>query len=526
MYHIRSAILFIITLIILIPGFSWAVEKETVVLMPLRATGVESSYRGPMETALVEGLQTKYKVFSGEQVHKKVREIFTRESRRAKECDETKCMQDIAIAFQSELIATAQVIKNSGGYLLALSIRNIFDDVAVYSKSIPCEGCNEFKVISQLKLLSGGRRSAAVAAPALSEPSGGGFDLGDLDSQATAEEAEKAKARKGKEAVKSKWSAYLDKMKSSYSQVESYERRDISKELKIKGWEKFLVAYKQDDPYSSEDEGLRKKALARIERIKTAKAGGAASEGLVFIKGGCFQMGDTFGVGASDEKPVHKVCVDDYSIGKHEVTVGEFREFVNDSGYQTEAEQGDGCYYYTGSKWEQRKDKNWKTPGFNQGEKNPVACVSWNDANKYIEWKSKKSGGNFRLPTEVEWEYAARSGGREEKYSGGNDLASVGWYTDNSGSKTHPVGQKQANGLGIYDMTGNVWEWVNDWFDKAYYQKSSENNPEGPSSGKSHVLRGGSWGSGTLTTRASNRNHSKPSVRYNSFGFRLAASSP
>ncbi|MBE9535549.1 MAG: hypothetical protein IMF07_00075 [Proteobacteria bacterium] len=132
--------------------------KEPLVMMPIRLSGVDAGYSGPMEAALVNSLQAKYQVFSGEQVHKKVREIFTREAKATevgKECDETRCMQDIAIAFQTELIATAQVMKNSGGYIIALSIRNIFDDTSVYSNSIPCKGCDEFQVIDRLKIMTG-----------------------------------------------------------------------------------------------------------------------------------------------------------------------------------------------------------------------------------------------------------------------------------------------------------------------------------------------------------------------------------
>jgi len=127
----------------------------------------------------------------------------------------------------------------------------------------------------------------------------------------------------------------------------------------------------------------------------------------------------------------------------------------------------------------------------------------------------------FRLPTEAEWEYAARSGGRSEKYSGGNNIDSVAWYSSNSNSKTHPVGQKKANGLGLYDMTGNVWEWCSDWYDSSYYRNSPKNNPKGPNSGDNRVKRGGSWNNKPQNLRASNRNNNTPSNRNNNLGFRL-----
>ncbi|HBA26440.1 MAG TPA: hypothetical protein DCY98_03455, partial [Nitrospinae bacterium] len=132
--------------------------------------------------------------------------------------------------------------------------------------------------------------------------------------------------------------------------------------------------------------------------------------------------------------------------------------------------------------------------------------------------------GEFRLPTEAEWEYAARSGGKSEKYSGGNNIDSVAWYSGNSGSKTHPVGQKEANGLGLYDMTGNVWEWTNDWYADDYYRKSPKNNPEGASSGQHRVLRGGSWGDTPQRLRTANRVRDGPGERDYNFGFRLVLS--
>jgi hypothetical protein len=129
---------------------------ERIVLMPLRVSDEDKSLQGAMETALVQGLQQNYIVFSGEQVAQKAHEIFLKESRTTakKDCDETRCMQNIAEAFQAELIATANVTRKSGGYFLALSIQNIFDNKVVYSNSVPCENCNEFQVVDKLKELA------------------------------------------------------------------------------------------------------------------------------------------------------------------------------------------------------------------------------------------------------------------------------------------------------------------------------------------------------------------------------------
>ena len=227
---------------------------------------------------------------------------------------------------------------------------------------------------------------------------------------------------------------------------------------------------------------------------------------MVFVKGGCYQMGDTFGDGESDEKPVHEVCVDDYYMGKYEVTQGQWKAIMEDNPSK-----------------------------FNKcGDKCPVENVSWNDVQEFISKLNEKTKNNpqspfvkgeFRLPTEAEWEYAARSGGKNEKYASANnesELKDYAWYNDNSGSKTYPVGQKKPNGLGIYDMSGNVWEWVNDWYDRNYYKDSPKDNPKGPNSSTRRVGRGGGWSSLARGVHASNRYIGKPGSSSSYIGFRLA----
>ncbi len=139
-----------------------------------------------------------------------------------------------------------------------------------------------------------------------------------------------------------------------------------------------------------------------------------------------------------------------YELGKYHVTRGEFAKFVSDTRYDA----GISCWVWIG-KWEQQSGRSWRDPGFAQEDNHPVACVNWNDAQAYVDWLSKKTGRQYRLPVEEEWEYACQGGSKTE-YCGGDNLDAVGWYWDNSGKHTHPVGQKQANGYGLYDMTGNV----------------------------------------------------------------------
>ena len=218
----------------------------------------------------------------------------------------------------------------------------------------------------------------------------------------------------------------------------------------------------------------------------------------VFVKGGCYEMGDTLGGGSGDEKPVHNVCVGDFYIGKYEVTQGQWQSVM-----------GSNPSYFK-----------------NCGSNCPVEQVSWNDTQDFIGRLNGKSGKNYRLPMEAEWEYAARSGGKREKYAGGDNESVVAWYAGYSGFSTHPAGQKQPNGLGIYDMSGNVWEWCQDWYGEKFYSESPRDNPRGPSSGTSRVLRGGSWDNYPGDVRAAARYGHQPAFRLTIYGFRLSLSAP
>ncbi|MDD2855815.1 MAG: SUMF1/EgtB/PvdO family nonheme iron enzyme, partial [Desulfuromonadaceae bacterium] len=217
---------------------------------------------------------------------------------------------------------------------------------------------------------------------------------------------------------------------------------------------------------------------------------GKYTERFIQVPAGCFLMGNTFEDPYHTEMPVHKVCLDSFSISSLTVTRREFKQFVAETDFITDAEKSLGCYIYNGTFWEKMPSANWRSPGFNQEENHPAVCVSWNDADAYAAWLSKKTGIKYRLPTEAEWEYAARSAGKQEKVAGGDNIDNFAWYLSNSGNSTHAVGQKQPNGLGLYDMSGNVWQWVGDWFNKGYYRTSPIANPVGPESGTKRVFRG------------------------------------
>lgn len=230
---------------------------------------------------------------------------------------------------------------------------------------------------------------------------------------------------------------------------------------------------------------------------KTFTVNGVSFE-MVAVKGGTFTMGGTSEQGSdadSDEKPTHSVTLSDYYIGKFEVT----QEL-----------------------WEAVMGSN---PSSFKGSKLPVESVSWDDCQSFIRKLNQLTGMNFRLPTEAEWEYAARGGNKSRgyKYSGSNNINDVAWYYDNSGSNTHAVGTKSPNELGIYDMSGNVLEWCQDWYERSY-SSGSQTNPQGPSSGSGRVGRGGSWGADAQLCRVSSRGSITPDGRINFLGFRLVVS--
>ena len=263
-----------------------------------------------------------------------------------------------------------------------------------------------------------------------------------------------------------------------------------------------------------------KEALTLLLELEEAPK----KERIVFVKGGCFAMGGRNNK-YLDPWPEHKVCVDDFYIGKYEVTQKEWESVMG-----------------------RHKVEHAELLGYEECDNCPVGDVTWMDVQKYIKRLNSKTGKTYRLPTEAEWEYAARSGGKKEKYAGFSDEALMYQYAnfcdsncqdlakdrtndqDDGYKNAAPVGSFKPNGLGLYDMTGNVDEWVNDRYDENYYQNSPKDNPRGPSQGKVRVYRGGNYDlhgrlgsfSGDLETFA--RNKTEGSFKYWSHGFRLAMS--
>jgi formylglycine-generating enzyme required for sulfatase activity len=235
-----------------------------------------------------------------------------------------------------------------------------------------------------------------------------------------------------------------------------------------------------------------------------------------YISGNSFKMGSNDG--KSDEKPVHKVRVDDFHMGKYEVTVGEYLKFCQEtnSNWPDWLEKGSDYHVETGSnKW--YYDIGYRRTG---SENLPIIGVSWDDAVAYCQWLSRTTGKTYRLPTEAEWEYSAR-GGENYKYAGSNDVKSTAWYRDNSDSKPHIVGQKQANGFGLHDMAGNVSEWCADYYSD--YNTNSQSNPISAASGSRRVYRGGDWHGYAEDCRVSDRQRFKivPGSWGSGLGFRV-----
>lgn len=292
-------------------------------------------------------------------------------------------------------------------------------------------------------------------------------------------EAEKNRAKRAQQLDDAAWQAALDEL----------EAADIAAD-KIIALDTYL-----DDPAHTRHRDEAERLLADIKTADTrrqiaekkhheAKKHGEGL-GMVFVKGGTFNMGNQF-----------QVTLSDYAIGKYPVTQKLWKDIMGNN------------------------------PSRSQGDELPVERVSWDDCQQFLQKLNERyPGKNYRLPTEAEWEFAARGGvfSKGYEYAGSSDLDEVGWYSKNSDDKTYPVGQKKANELGIFDMSGNVWEWCQDWYGD--YPSGPVNNWCGPDKGRGRVSRGGSWFSGALRCRVAFRSLDVPSRRFNDIGFRLACSS-
>ena len=213
------------------------------------------------------------------------------------------------------------------------------------------------------------------------------------------------------------------------------------------------------------------------------------------IEAGCFQMGSN--EGPANETPEHTVCLESFWMGTHEINQYQWQKIMGILPEQARV-----------------------------GDTLPVENVSWNMVNHAIQTLNSNGSAQFRLPTEAEWEYACREGGKSQPFCGGSDVDLIAWHIGNSTNQIHPTGTLNANMLGLFDMSGNVWEWVADWYDPNYYKHAPTNNPKGPSNGVAKVFRGGAWLSEPKFLRTTLRYDLAPERGYHLLGFRLVAIPP
>lgn len=268
--------------------------------------------------------------------------------------------------------------------------------------------------------------------------------------------------------------------------------------------------------------GSQPQQPATPQYFRDALTSGASGPEMAWLPAGNFRMGDLQGDGAFDEIPVHDVAINaPFAMSRFEITVQEFRAFVSATGYVTEAELHGGCMIQGGKSWREPKDP--------QTDHHPVVCVSWNDANAYTRWLSEQSGKTYRLPTEAEWEYAARAG-TGTRYTWGDSFIEGrancwGCAPNAASSWTMPVGSFAPNAFGLFDMQGNVWEWTASEWREAYDGTELRITTLDGNSGL-RSIRGGGWFNGGLDLRPANRGSTSPNERYNTMGIRVVREYP
>jgi formylglycine-generating enzyme required for sulfatase activity len=268
---------------------------------------------------------------------------------------------------------------------------------------------------------------------------------------------------------------YLDQLRDERIERERHEQLERERQARLE---------------RERQERLERERLARFERERVERVVKRLVNDMVSVLGGCFQMGGNSG--SDDEKPVHEVCLKGFQMGQTEVTQGQWRALMgsNPSHFSS---CGDDC---------------------------PVESVSWNDIQDFLKTLNRKTGSNFRLPSEAEWEYACRGGRANDTYCGGDDAGRVGWYSDNSGRRTHEVGGKSANAFGLYDMSGNVWEWTQDCWNSNYNGAPRDGSDWQGGDCSRRVLRGGSWNFNDDNLRAALRSGYFADFRNYFYGFR------
>ena len=271
-----------------------------------------------------------------------------------------------------------------------------------------------------------------------------------------------------------------------------------------------LQAWPMSEPvfdFETEEEGNGQSEIMPLDTVDYVENAFGLNLHMVYVKGGSFEMGATPEQGNdayADEFPVHTVTLDDFFIGKYEITQWQWMMLMGAEFARLVVEDSSNTIDGVGANY-------------------PTYYVSWERAELFCQRLSAVTGRTYRLPTEAEWEYAARGGQHKDgtKYSGDNDSKKVAWRFLNSDGVVHPVGQKKPNGLGLYDMSGNVWEWCSDWYSPNYYSVSPTHNPKGPETGAFRVKRGGSWRFKQNSCRVSRRFANLSDIKRDVVGLRV-----
>ena len=297
-----------------------------------------------------------------------------------------------------------------------------------------------------------------------------------------------------------------------------------------------------EEPGLTTGEERLEAAQAELERKRQEALKLELAGEMISIPDGTFSMGDLSGEGEDDERPVHTVTVPSFMMGKHEVTVGQFRRFVKATEYRTDAERNsdgkEGCSIYTRDGWKWTWGRSWRSPGYSVEDDHPVVCVSWNDAQAFIEWLTEQTGESYRLPSEAEWEYATRAGSTTKYHFGDSEsqLCRYANHADSStnfewqnkscsdgvGTRTAEVGRYQPNNYGVHDVHGNVNEWLQDCWNENYRGAPVDGSVWELGDCSRRVIRGGSWYNNLWTQRSSDRHGTPRLSRTADIGFRLA----
>lgn len=490
-------------------------NKESLVLMHF-SMGDDSYFKTEaMELALAQGLQHKYKVISGEEVENISREIAGKRANPAqKNCDDARCIEDVAIAFLTELVATAHVTKKANDYNLSLNIRDVFDNKVIYSNSVECINCDENKVLGKFKelgsesseALATGKpdtpASAVAAASAVvaGTPVNPENTLWNESKLANTQESYQNYLNqypKGKFAALS--NAHISRIKEEAAieakRIEDLAWQPVQNSEDGNALQSFLTQH--PNGVHAVEAQAKLDAIQKLEvELKPGRIFNDCPDcpEMVVLPAGNFFMG---GDSKLDGQPIHHVTLaKPFAMSKTEITQSQWRAIMGNN-----PSKFPGC-----------------------GDNCPVEQVSWNEVKDFIQKLNTKTGKQYRLPSEAEWEYACR-GGELHKYCGSDNEDSVGWYRDNSKQKTHPVAQKQANAFGLYDMGGNVAEWVEDSYHDDYNGAPADGSAW--VGGDVHrVVRGSSWGGKPQSTGVAKRGRFDPALRGFSFGFRLARVMP